>query len=71
MARQRDRHHACPRGRPTRGSRGILQPGDKPPARALAQSTSGRAGYNLGLAMLSLTGLIKCRWPSTGTVPWI
>ena len=26
--------------------RGVLQPGDKPPARALAQITSGRAGYH-------------------------
>ena len=34
--------------------RGVLQPGDKPPARALAQITSGRAGYHLGLAMLCL-----------------
>ena len=35
--------------------RGILQPGDKPPARALAQITSGKAGYHLGLAMICLT----------------
>ena len=51
--------------------RGVLQPGDKPPARALAQITSGRAGYHLGLAMLCLTQWIKPRWPSTGIAPWI
>ena len=46
--------------------RGVLQPEDKPPARAPAQITSGRAGYHLGLANLSLT-----QWPSMGTVGWI
>ena len=51
--------------------RGVLQPGDKPPARALAQITSGKAGYHLGLAMLCLTHWIRRRWPATGTVPWI
>ena len=51
--------------------RGVLQPGDKPPARALAQITSGKAGYHLGLAMLYLTHWIQRRWPPTGTVPWI
>ena len=35
--------------------RNVLQPGDKPPARALAQITSGKAGYHLGLAMLCPT----------------
>ena len=35
--------------------RGVLQPGDKPAARDLAQITSGKAGYHLGLAMLFLT----------------
>ena len=35
--------------------RGILQPGEKAPAGALAQITSGRAGYHLELAMLCLT----------------
>ena len=35
--------------------RGVLQPGDKPPARAPAQVTRGKAGYHLGLAMLCLT----------------
>ena len=49
MARQRDRHHLAPRaappgavGDPTnphRVLRGVLQPGDKPRARALAQIT--------------------------------
>ena len=34
---------------PHRVLRGILQRGDKPPARALAQITSGKAGYHLGL----------------------
>ena len=81
VARQRDRHHARPRGRPTTGSRdptnphrvlrGIIQPGEKPPARALAQITSGKAGYHLGLAMLCLTHWSQRRWPPTGTVPWI
>ena len=81
MAPQGDRHHARPGaalpgalGDPTtlhKVLRGILQPGDKPPARALAQITSGRAGYHLGLAMLCLTQWIKLRWASTGTVPWI
>ena len=51
--------------------RDVLQPGDKPPARALAQITSGKAGYHLGLAMLCLTHWIQRRWPPTGTVPWI
>ena len=54
-----------------RGLRDVLQPGDKPPARALAQITSGKAGYHLGLAMLCLTHWIQRRWPPTGTVPWI
>ena len=35
--------------------RGVPQPRDKPPARALAQITSGKASYYLGLAMLCLT----------------
>ena len=56
---------------PHRVLRGILQPGDKPPSRALAQITSGQVGYHLGLAMLCLTKWIQRRWPSTGTVPWI
>ena len=51
--------------------RDVLQPGDKPPARAPARVTSGRAGYHLGLTMLCLTQWIKRRWPSTGTPPWI
>ena len=51
--------------------RGVLQPGDKAPARALAQITSGRAGYQVGLAMLCLTQCIKRRWPSQGAVAWI
>ena len=51
--------------------RGVLQPGDKPPARALAQITSAKAGYHLGLAMLCLTRWIQRRWPPTRTVPWI
>ena len=50
--------------------RGVLQPGNKASACALAQITSGRVGYHLGLAMLCLTQWIKHRWPSTGTVPW-
>ena len=37
---------------PHRVLRGVLQPGDKPLARALAQITSGQAGYHLGRAML-------------------
>ena len=49
--------------------RGVLQPRDQPPARALAQITSGRAGYHLGLAMLCLAQWIRRRWPSTVTVP--
>ena len=49
---------------------GVLHPGDKAPARALARITSGWAGYHLGLAMLCLTQRIKRHWPSTGTVPW-
>ena len=56
---------------PHRILRGILQPGDKPPARAVAQSTSGQAGYHLGLAMLCLAQWIQRHWQSTGTVPWI
>ena len=81
VARQRDRHHARPGaappgavGDPTtthRVLRGVLQLGDKPPARALAQITSAKAGYHLGLAMLCLTQWIQRRWPSGGTVPWI
>ena len=51
--------------------RGVLQPGDRPPAPALAQFTSGKAGYHLGLTMLCLTHWIQRRWPPTGTVPWI
>ena len=39
--------------------RGVLQPGDNPPARTLAQITSGRAGYHLGLAMLCLAQWIQ------------
>ena len=39
---------------PQKGLMGVLQLGDKPPARALAQITSGRAGYHLGMAMLCL-----------------
>ena len=35
--------------------RGVLQPGDQAPARALAKITSGRAGYHLILAMLCLS----------------
>ena len=49
--------------------RGVLQPGYKPPARALAQITSGRANYHVGLAMLCLAQWIQRRWPSRGTVP--
>ena len=51
--------------------RGVLQPGNKPPARPLAKITSGKAGYHLGLAMLRLTHWIQRCWPPTGTVPWI
>ena len=51
--------------------RGVLQPGDKPPARALAQITSGRQATTWGLAMLCLTHWIQRRWPPTGTVPWV
>ena len=51
--------------------RGVLQPGDNPPARALAVITSGKAGYHLGLAMLCLTHWIQRRWPPTGSVPWV
>ena len=40
---------------PHRVLRGVLQPGEKPPAHALAKITSGKAGYHLGLAMLCLT----------------
>ena len=39
---------------PHRVFRGVPQPGDTPPARALAQITSGQAGYHLGLAILCL-----------------
>ena len=46
---------------PHRVLRGALQPGGKPPARALAQITSGKAGYHLGLAMLCLTHWIQRR----------
>ena len=56
---------------PHRVLSGVLQPGDKPPARALAQITSVKAGYHLGLAMLCLTQWIQRRWPLMGTVPWI
>ena len=56
---------------PHRVIRGVLQPGDMPPARALGQMTSGQAGYHLGLAMLCLTQWIQRRLPSTGTMPWI
>ena len=68
---------AAPRGAvgdpttPHKVLRGVLQPGDEPPACVLAQITSGRAGYHLGLAVLCLTQWIKRRWPSTGTLPWI
>ena len=48
---------------PHRVLRGVLQPGDKPPARALAQITAGQASYHLGLA-----NWIQRRWPSTGIV---
>ena len=51
--------------------RGVLEPGVKPPARALALITSEWAAYHLGLAMLCLAQWIQRRWPSTGTVPWI
>ena len=51
--------------------RGVLQPGDQAPARALAQVTSGRAGYHLGLAMLCLLQWIKRRWSSTEAKPCI
>ena len=44
---------------PHRVLRGVLQPEDKPPARALAQITSGQAGFHLGLAMLYLTQWIQ------------
>ena len=50
---------------------GVLQPGDQAPARALAQITSGRAGYHLGLAMLCLSQWIKRRLRSAGAEPWI
>ena len=56
---------------PHRVLSGVIQPGNKPPARALAQITSGKAGYHLGLAMLCLTHWIQPHWPPTGTVPWI
>ena len=54
---------------PHRVLTGVLQPRDKPPARALVQITSGRAGYHLGLVMLCQAQWIRRRWPSTGTVP--
>ena len=54
---------------PHRVLRGVFQPGERPPARALAQITSGQAGYHLGLAMLCLAQWIQCRLPSTVTVP--
>ena len=56
---------------PHRVLRGVLQPGDKPPARDLAEITSVKAGYRLQLAMLCLAQWIQRRWPPTGTVPWI
>ena len=40
---------------PHRVLRGVLEAEDKPPARTLAQITSGQAGYHMGLAMLCLT----------------
>ena len=54
--------------------RGILHPGDQgpahtTPARALAEITSGQAGYHLGLAMRCLCQWIKRRWPTTGDAP--
>ena len=56
---------------PQRVLRGVLQPGDPAPPRALAQITSGWAGYHLGLAMLCLSQWIKRRWPTTAAAPWI
>ena len=51
--------------------RGVLQPEDKATDRALAQITSGRAGYHLGLAMLCLTQWIKRsrQAPTRGQTP--
>ena len=48
MARQRDRHHARPRGRPTRGSRGPHHPAQSPQGRPPAggQSPGPRPGPN-------------------------
>ena len=56
---------------PDRVLRGILQLGNQASAHALAQITSGRAGYHLGLAMFCLSQSMKRRWPSTGVVPRI
>ena len=39
---------------PQKVIRGVFQPGDQAPARALAQITSVRAAYHLALAMLCL-----------------
>ena len=52
----------------------IFQPADPDPAhgtpaRALAQITSGEAGYHLGLSMLCPTEWIRQRWPTTGAAP--
>ena len=47
----------------------VVQPGDQAPARALAQISLGRAGYNLRVATLCLSHWIKRRWPSTGPGP--
>ena len=49
--------------------RGVLQPGDRPPARALAQITSEKAGYHLGLAMLCLTHWIQRAGHPRGPCP--
>ena len=48
MARQRDRHHARPRDRPTRGSRGPHHPAQGPQGRipARGQAPSPRPGPN-------------------------
>ena len=81
MARQRDRHHARPRGHHTRGTRGPNPPAQSPQGRPPAggQTPGPRPGPNHlragglppGLAMLCLAQWIqRCR-PSTGTVPWI
>ena len=50
---------------PQKVLRGVLQPGDQAPARALAEITSGRARYHLGLAILCLFLWNKHCWPST------